>query len=377
MDISKFLSGLHISQGGYKSFQPSIINQEYTWSDSQLNVLLEKATLKLGELNTFSNLIPDIDLFIKMHILKEATVSSRIEGTKTEIEDALLNEVDILPENRDDWNEVHNYVEAMNFAIKELKSLPLSTRLLRNTHEVLLKGVRGAGKMPGQFRKSQNWIGGATINDAVFVPPVHIAVSDLMSDLEKFLNNEEINVPHLIRIAIAHYQFETIHPFLDGNGRLGRLMITLYLVSNKVLSRPVLYLSDFFEKNKSHYYDNLMLVRRNNDLMQWIRFFLVAVDETCTNGLATLNSIMQLKKATEEKIISDFGRKIPNANNLLKLLFSSPVIQSAAVSQGLGISAKSALQLIEDFMQHGILIETTGFKRNRIFVFSEYLALFK
>jgi Fic family protein len=377
MDISHFRSGHTISQGYYKSFQPSAINQEYTWTDSQLNVLLEKATLKLGELNTFSNLIPDIDLFIKMHILKEATVSSRIEGTKTEIEEALLNEADIRPENRDDWNEVRNYVNAMSYAINELKNLPLSNRLLRNTHKILLKGVRGQSKLPGQFRKSQNWIGGATLNDAVFIPPIHITVPELMSDLEKFLNNEEINVPHLIRIAIAHYQFETIHPFLDGNGRLGRLMITLYLVSNNILSKPILYLSDFFEKNKSLYYDNLTLARCNNDLMQWIRYFLVAIDETCTNGLKTLNSIMQLKKATEDKIISGFGRKIPNANLLLNLLFSDPIIQSAAVSKGLSISTKSALQLVEDFMKHGILTESTGYKRNRVFVFSDYLSLFK
>ncbi|HQQ02409.1 MAG TPA: Fic/DOC family N-terminal domain-containing protein [Bacteroidales bacterium] len=375
--MSSFKSGTFISQYNYKSFQPSFINQEYTWSDSQLNVLLEKATLKLGELNTFSQLIPDIDLFIKMHIFKEATVSSRIEGTKTEIEEALLNETDVLPENRNDWTEVRNYVSAMNFAIKELESLPLSGRLLKNTHEILLEGVRGQSKLPGQFRSSQNWIGGATLKDAVFIPPIHIDIPDLMSDLEKFINNEEINVPNLIRIAIAHYQFETIHPFLDGNGRLGRLMITLYLVSNKILTRPILYLSDFFEKHKSYYYDNLMGVRTKNDLMQWIRFFLVAVEETCSKGIETLHKIMQLKKISEEKIILNFGRKIPNANRLLKLLFSDPIITSTNVSKSLSLSPKSALILIDDFVKQQILFETTGFKRNRIFVFSDYLNLFK
>jgi Fic family protein len=204
---------------------PENINQPYIWQEASLNTLLEKATLNLGALNSFSQFVPNNDLFIRMHVVKEATESSRIEGTQTNIEEALVKQSDINPEKRDDWQEVNNCINAMNQAISRLGSLPLSSRLLKETHAILLEGARGEHKLPGRFRSSQNWIGGASLNDAVFIPPPDHEVDKLMGDLENFLHNEEIAVPHLIKIAIAHYQYETIHPFLDGNGRIGRLLI--------------------------------------------------------------------------------------------------------------------------------------------------------
>lgn len=302
MKIEEYISG-HWEQGfKYKYFIPAMINHPFAWEDDSISELLEKASLKLGELNSFSRFVPDIDMFIRMHVLKEAIVSSRIEGTRTNIEEALDEEDSVAPERRDDWLEVNNYVKAMNAAIEELKTLPLSCRLIRNTHRILLSSGRGERKTPGEFRTSQNWIGGATIVDATFVPPAADRLPELLSDFEKFLNNEEINVPKLIKIAIAHYQFETIHPFLDGNGRIGRLLITLFLFSNKILDKPLLYLSAFFEKNRILYYDKLTITREKNDLNQWIKFFLAGIIETSENSAATLLRIMQIKANYEKKM---------------------------------------------------------------------------
>src|SRR3989339_109081 len=377
LDIKDFKAGYNAQQQGYKSFIPEPINREWIISDPQTNILLEKANRKLGELNAFSLYVPDVDIFILMHIAKEATSSSRIEGTRTNIEDTVLKETDIDPEKRNDWEEVQNYILAINSAIHELKKLPLSSRLLRKTHSILLQGVRGKPKTPGEYRHSQNWIGGGTIKDAVFVPPHYSEGGRLMGDLENFLHNENVFVPDLVRIAIAHYQFETIHPFLDGNGRLGRLLITLYLVSKGLLAKPSLYLSDFFEKNRGHYYDNLNTTRLNNALLQWIRFFLVAVIETSEKGISTFQTILKLKEDIEGRRMAVFGKRLPNARRFIKMLYSKPRVKPAYVSESLAVSAPTANQLIGDFLRAGILIEQTGFKRNRIFEFKEYLDLFK
>jgi Fic family protein len=257
-----------------------------------------------------------------------------------------------------------------------MKNFPLSSRLLKETHGVLLNNVRGKHKLPGEFRSSQNWIGGASLMDAIFIPPPSHELSRLMSDLENFIHNDDIYVPHLIKIAIAHYQFETIHPFLDGNGRIGRLLITLYLIDNKIIEKPILYLSDFFEKNKALYYDDLMLVRKTNNLVQWIKFFLEAVNQTSKKAAESLQKIMVLRHDCEGKRIISLGKKIPNAKKLLDYLYTQPVVNSQQVADILAISSVSAYKLINDFIKIGILIETTGFKRNRFFIFKEYLDIF-
>ncbi len=377
MDIYDYKSGTFKKQYGYISFSPEPINHSWLLSDKKVNHLLSEADRKLGELNAFSQLIPDVDFFIKMHIIKEATKSSMIEGTQTNMEDAIQNAEYINPENRDDWQEVHNYIDAMNYSIKQLDKLPLSNRLLKQTHKKLLQGVRGKNKLPGEFRNSQNWIGGASLKDAIYIPPHHDEVPELMSDLEKFLNNEELQVPPLIQIGIAHYQFETIHPFLDGNGRLGRLLITLYLVSNKILNRPALYLSDFFERNRSLYYDNLTGARTKNNLMQWLNFFLVGVLETAENSIQTFNAIIKLRKQIEEKQIITLGKRIPLAMKLMNYLYTKPIVDTAEVAKVLDVNNSTAHRLIQDFERLKILKEKTGFKRNRIFIFERYLSLFE
>ncbi|UTC89435.1 Fic family protein [Treponema denticola] len=376
MDIKDFKSG-SLKQGyKYQYFMPEKINHDFSWEDTSINTLLEKASFHLGALNSFSSLVPDADMFIIMHIFKEAVISNRIEGTRTNIEEALNEQDNLDPEKRNDWQEVHNYVKAMNNAIQELENLPLSNRLIKNTHKILLSTGRGEHKRPGEFRISQNWIGGTTLSDAVFIPPAHEELPELLSDLELFLNNTNINIPHLIRIAIAHYQFETIHPFLDGNGRIGRLLISLYLVHSKVLQKPLLYLSDFFEKNKTLYYDNLTFVRTKNDMSQWIKYFLEGVSQTAENSAQTLKKIIELKTDLEKNKLLSLGKRTKTANEFLYFLFHSPVITSTALQKEMKITAKTANSLIDAFIGLNILKERTGYSRNRIFVFDKYVELF-
>lgn len=375
MNISNFKSGKLAQRYQYKSFEPSKVNTDWLLDDAQLQLLLSQADIKLGELNAFSQLIPDVDFFIKMHILKEGTKSSRIEGTQTNIDDAVQKEEYIEAEKKDDWLEVRNYVNAMNQSIKALDKLPLSNRLLKQAHKTLLQGARGDRKAPGEFRKSQNWIGGASLRDAVFIPPHQDSVDDLMADLEKFLHNENAAIPHLIKIGIAHYQFETIHPFLDGNGRIGRLLITLYLVSNELLHKPTLYLSDFFEKNKSFYYDNLTRVRTHDDLKQWLKFFLEGVRSTSENSIQTFKNIIKLRSEVEKKITT-LGKKQVLAMEFLQYLYSNPMVDGSDVAK-LKINISTALRLVDDFVKLKILVEITGQKRNRIFAFEPYIKLFR
>lgn len=373
--MENFKSGENINQGYYKSFQPNLINKEWLLNDMEIQALLSRADRQLGRLDMYSEHIPDIDLFISMHVLKEATQSSRIEGTQTNMEEALLDKDDVSFEKRDDWEEVQNYIAAMNKAIAMLKQIPFSNRLIKETHKVLLQGVRGEHKLPGEFRTSQNWIGGASINDAVFIPPVHSSIAELMSDLEKFTHNEQILLPDLLKIALIHYQFETIHPFLDGNGRVGRLLIALYLVDKEILKQPVLYLSDFFERNKTLYYDNLMRVRTHHDIKQWLKFFLVGVTETAKNGVKTFDDILKLK-AQSVAVIQELGTRANNIQKVFNYLLKRPIIDVNTVIEVTGVSQKTAYNIIEELENLKILEEVTGAKRGKVYAFKKYLNLF-
>lgn len=377
IQLEKFKAGHWQPGSGYKYFLPIKINDQWQWADPQLNTLLEKASIRLGELNSFARLVPNIDLFISLHVTKEAVVSSRIEGTQTNIAEAMLPEEEITPERRNDWKEVNNYTNALNDAIKSLSKLPLSSRLLRQAHLKLLTGVRGEHKLPGEFRSSQNWIGGSGPADAIFVPPANAYVDELMGDLENFLHNDQVNVPALIRIGIAHYQFETIHPFLDGNGRIGRLLITLFLVDQNILHQPLLYLSSYFERNKSHYYDNLTRVREKNDMLHWLKYFLIGVEKTAQEAVDTLSEIILLKQELENKIHRDWGRRTQSALKLLLQLFVHPVVTTKDVQGICELSKKAAGELVDSFEKAGILIEQTGQSRNRIYIFASYLTLFR
>ena len=383
MELETFTPGHWRQRDRYKSFEPAPINQEWTWRDPAIIALLESANHALGQLDAFSLLgqldafsliAPDVDRFIDMHIVKEAQTSSRIEGTQTGIDEVLLAEEYVSPERRDDRREVLNYIDAINTAIARLDTFPLSCRLLRETHAILLRGVRGAHKQPGEFRTSQNWIGGSNLQNAAFIPPHPESVPDLMGDLELFWHNERITVPHLIRAALSHYQFETIHPFLDGNGRIGRLLIPLYLVHHELLHKPSLYLSAFFEQNRAAYYDALMHARSPGGLAHWIRFFLSGVAETASKGRDTFHKILALRMETDEKIRT-LGKRAANAAAIVAHLYHAPYATVADMARAANISRPTAYNLSKELSRLGILQEQAE-GRGKVYAFASYLRLF-
>ena len=371
----KYTAGTYIQQYKYKSFLPSLLNQNFDWQNEEVLELLSEANRKIGELNAYANLVPDVDFFIEMHKVKEATTSSKIEGTQTNVDDALLSSREIDPEKRNDWEEVRNYIEALNMSIGLLDEIPLTMRLLKQGHQVLLSGVRGENKLPGEVRKSQNWIGGADIKSAVFVPPHHNDLPDLLSDLEKFWHSEE-SMPYLIRSAVSHYQFETIHPFLDGNGRIGRLLIILQLIDYKLLEKPVLYLSDFLEKNRAQYYDSLDRVRTSDSLDQWLRFFLTGVIQSSQKSKEAFLKIGILRENYAKKIVT-LGRRSQLAKTLIESLYSNPIISPREVEKRLDVAPATANRLLKSMEEIGVLKEKTGFSRNRLYELHEYLDIFR
>ncbi len=375
IQIEKFKAGKFVNVINYKAFSPGKINQSYSWTDFELTNMVDVATQKIGSLDAWSEQVPNIDQFIRMYVLKEATDSSRIEGTQTTMQEALLKAHDVSPERQDDWIEVQNYIKAMNDSIDQLEKLPLSSRLIKSAHKTLLSGVRGEDRQPGEFRRSQNWIGGNSINNAVFIPPIFSEVNELMGDLDNFLHNKSSGLPHLMKIGLAHYQFETILPFLDGNGRIGRLLITLYLVEQKILRKPVLYLSDFLDKNKILYYDYLTEVRRKGDLVRWLKFFLTGIINTADDSIRVFKELIILKSKCEGKLFQ-LGKKAPSAKILLDYIFHQPTFDAEDCAKATKLSLVSSYSLINDFIRIGILNELTGFKRNRIFYFSELFLIF-
>ena len=373
MKLEDFKSGKYTQEYKYKAFLPNSINSNWNWEDSEINILLDEANRKLGEINAFSYLIPDIDVFIKMHIVKEANTSSKIEGTKTEIDEAVMKEDQISPERRDDWLEVHQYIESMNNAILMLEKLPLSNRLIRETHRILLSTGRGEKKTPGEFRKSQNWIGGRNLSEAKFIPPHNKYINELMGDLEKFINDNN-HVPHLVKLALMHYQFETIHPFLDGNGRVGRLLITLYLIYNNILIKPALYLSDYLEKNRNEYYHYLNEAR-NNKIIQWIKFFLKGISITSENTKQTFVRIIELQQ--EMTILSlAFGSRSEKIQNIINVFYENPILSIKELVMKTKIPDKTMRTIINLIIEKDIVKEMTGYGRNKLFVFDKYLKLF-
>lgn len=356
----------------YRYFLPKKLPQTYTSSDTSMMTALEAATHRLGELNAYTKFSADVNFFIQMHVLAESTASNKIEGTKTSLEDAIKSEKDISPEDRDDWKEVQNYVIAMDTAMEQMKSLPLTMRVLNDAHKTLLSGVRGKHKSPGVIRTSQNWIGGDSITDASYIPPQPHEVAYLLSDLEKFLNTKN-DIPLLVKTAWAHYQFETIHPYLDGNGRTGRLLIILYLKSVDLLSEPVLYISQFFEEHRTEYYSKLNEVRETGKIDPWIKFFLKAVEETSFQSAKKLNAIANMRQQ-HYSIASKIG---PKAQELLDRLYAKPITTINEVANNLSCSYVVASRLVKKMEEEKLLHEITKSNRNRLYVYRDYLTVFQ
>jgi len=346
--------------------------------DAELTRLLSDADRSLGRLDGVGSVLPNPDLFVAMYVRQEAVLSSQIEGTQSTLEDVLQFEVDAkgadLPK---DVGEVVNYVSAMNHGLKRLEELPLSLRLIREIHAKLLEGARGRHRTPGEFRKSQNWIGpaAADLSKATFVPPPVPEMLDALDKFEKFLHDESL--PVLIHCGLAHAQFETIHPFLDGNGRVGRLLITFLLCQRKVLHRPLLYLSHYLKGHRAEYYDRLMAIRNDGNWEGWLKFILRGVEEVSRDAIDTARRIFELRDHHRKAISEKLGSNLGGGLRLLDYLYEQPMINVRMVERHLGSSFVTASRLVEQFVGLGILKETTGGQRNRRYAYAPYLALFE
>jgi len=379
-DTNYSRAGNYVSQiGGYKAFVPNTLPPDPPIQlDSEMILLLSEAATALGRLDGMSATLPNVDLFVAMYVNKEAVLSSQIEGTQASLIDVLAFEADAaLPDNPQDIEEVINYINALNYGLERLSTLPLSLRLIREIHSLLMQGVRGADRHPGEFRTSQNWIGhlGGTIGTAKFVPPSPVDMNKALSELEKFIH-ADTSLPLLLKVGLIHAQFETIHPFLDGNGRMGRLLITFILCSEGVLHKPLLYLSHFFKIHRLEYYEHLQKIRDDGDWESWLKFFLQGVSEVAQEATTTANNIVQLREKHRNIIASNFPRSAGPAYQLVEYLYKRPVITANGVTKVTGLSYQNANKLVVKFQELGFLRQMDTYQRNRRFVYSEYLAMF-
>ena len=360
----------------YKSFVPTPLppKPSIELTEDMINLLI-KANSQLAVLESIATRIPNVELFISMYVRKEALMSSQIEGTQATLEDVL----DPMIEANTNRNvvDVVNYIKATEFAIKRLHELPLCNRLIKETHAVLMEGVRGQEKSPGEFRRSQNWIGGqgSTLKNARYIPPSPDDMIEAMSDLEKYINADD-ELDALIRAALIHYQFETIHPFLDGNGRVGRLLITLFLMEKKVLSTPALYISYFLKKNRVEYYDRMTEVRAKGNYEQWVTFFLRALLESAEDATATIDELIALHDKNAA-VISGMGRAAKNAMLVFEYLEANPIIEIRKTAEALSITFNTASSAVKRLTDAEILVQTTNASRNRTFAYEDYLSILR
>ncbi|MDQ7053108.1 MAG: Fic family protein [candidate division KSB1 bacterium] len=379
---STLRAGRYIQQaGGFKAFIPEPLPPNPPLHfDNEMMALISNADRSLGRLDGSIQTLPDADLFVFMYVRKEAVLSSQIEGTQSSLDDVLEAEARVFQKRlHSDVGEVINYIHALNYGIERLEKLPISVRLICEIHKKLLEGVRGAQRHPGELRKSQNWIGptGGTISDAIFVPPPAHEIGQHLSQLEKFIHSHSPELPALAKIGMVHAQFETIHPFLDGNGRIGRMLITLLLFEWKILQKPVLYISHYFKQHREQYYALLQEIRDKGDWESWLKFFLTAITEVAMSATESARKIVALRERDRSRIVGHFGRATANGLTVLESLYSRPIISINDIKQMTGLSFTAASQLMQRFLEQNILVEYTGQRRNRLFRYEDYINIFR
>lgn len=374
-------AGLYVMQPeGYRAFIPAPLPPSPKINmDEEMWTLLSQADRALGRLDGATEMLPDPDIFVFMYVRKEAVLSSQIEGTQASLLDVLEYEARAIENGQPkDVVEVSNYVTAMNYGLERLKDIPVSLRLIREIHEKLLVGVRGGERLPGEFRKSQNYIGppGCKLAEAVYVPPPPNEMRGALDNLEKFLHDKS-PMPTLLKFAVAHSQFETIHPFLDGNGRIGRLLITFLLCEKGILKKPLLYLSHYFRTHRNEYYDKLQMVRDKGDWEGWIKFFLNGVYVVSKESTQTARDIITMREEHRALVMSKHGRGTKSSLKLLESLYSMPIVSVSGVSKTTGLTFPNANTLVDKFCSLGLLVEITGKKKNRVYAYDPYLEIFK
>jgi Fic family protein len=380
-DIKPTRAGHYVRQpSGYRAFLPASLPPEPPIDlDDPIRGLLSEADYALGRLDGAVLTLPNPDLFVFMSVRKEAVLSSQIEGTQSSLQNLLAAEARLHdPDAPSDVGEVVNYVRAMSHGLQRMSTQPISVGLIREIHAVLMEGVRGGGLAPGVLRTSQNWIGpgGSTLGEATFVPPPPDEVPRALGDLERFLNQDD-DLPVLVKVGLAHAQFETIHPFLDGNGRVGRLLVTLLLTERGKLARPVLYLSHYFRRHRAEYYERLQAVRDTGDWEGWLAFFLTGAIEVSRGATRTAAAILRMREEFRNRITERLGRAAANGHRIMDRLFDHPIVTVATVRGWLGITAAGANNLVNRLAEAGVLREITGYARNRRFRFDPYLTLFE
>jgi len=375
MRSGKYITQLKDKDLQYKAFVPELLPFKIDFN-GELQQLLSKADLALGRLDGIAENLPDVDFFIKMYVRKEATFSSQVEGTQATFADLLNAEAKIEGlEKHEDVDEILNYIQAMNYGLERLKTLPISLRLIKELHKILLQGVRGENKDPGEFRRSQNWVGGSSIKKASFVPCPPQEVISKLDNLEGFMYKNS-QIPVLIKTGLIHAQFENIHPFLDGNGRMGRLLITFYLCQQEVLKKPLLYLSAFFKKNRQEYYNRLNAIHEQDDIEGWLKFFLDGIIETSSQAVETNKKIIELRKQDLEKILT-LGSSSKKATQIFNYLAHTPFLTIKDAEKITGLKNPNASVLIKKIVGLGILEEKTKKKRNQVFRYQKYVNIFE